>query len=174
MAVIHAHSEQFCVCGTPSFARAGTNGAVAPPAEIVTVACRATFLLVHEDWHTPPWQVWLPEQALPQLPQLDCEVRDVSHPVDCLLASQSPHPLAQEPLQAPLPQVRVAMFCGEQTTQQPPQLSGSFCTLTQVLPHWMEGGWQLVTHWAPEQAWLAPQALPQAPQFLLSVCRFTH
>jgi hypothetical protein len=173
-AVIQHQSVQLLVCGTLSLARAGTHGAAEPPAEIDADACRATLTLEQVDWHVPDWHAWLPEQAWPQVPQLELDVSVVSQPLDCLLASQSPQLDAHAPLHCPEPQVRVAMFWDAHTTAQPPQLSGSFCTFTQVLPHFTFGDWQVRTHWPLEQVWPVLQVALQAPQLLLSVCRFAH
>ena len=68
----------------------------------------------------------LGEQTLLHAPQFEASAPVLtSQPFACLLPSQSVKPAAQMPLQTPPEHVRVAMPALEQTTPQPPQLSGS-------------------------------------------------
>jgi hypothetical protein len=62
-----------------------------------------------------------------------------------------------------------------QVLPQVAQFLGSVVVSTQLLPQVVGvGAMQEVTHAPPEQTWLAPQAMPQAPQLFLSLDRLTQ
>jgi hypothetical protein len=77
-----------------------------------------TPLLLHMGW------TWLVEQVIPQPPQFEVVVSDISHPSACLFELQSPQPEAQVPLHTPLLQAAVTWLV-EQTTLAAPQFCGS-------------------------------------------------
>jgi hypothetical protein len=55
------------------------------------------------------------------------------------------------------------------TLPQPPQLSGSLCSSTHELPHWVVMALQTWPQVVPSHSWAEVQATPHAPQFRGSV-----
>jgi hypothetical protein len=56
-----------------------------------------------------------------------------------------------------------------QKLPQVPQLFGSVCRVVQVEPHRTSPTGQVATHTPETQAWPVAQALPQPPQFAVSI-----
>jgi hypothetical protein len=120
--------------------------------------------------------------VLPQPPQLEVAVVDVSHPFVCMSASQFANPAAQVPLHVLATHVRVATLLLEQSTPQPPQLSG-FVLVSASQPFDCRFESQLpnpathaplhapATHALPD-TFVPAHATPHAPQFAALVCRF--
>ena len=104
-------------------------------------------------------------QALPQVPQLEVELRGVSQP-SAMLPLQSPQPAVQAYWQTPLAQpCTVALVGATQFWPQPPQWLVLVLVLTQAVPHRV---WPLgQTQTPPEQVEVPGQALPQVPQLVL-------
>src|SRR5579883_1685929 len=125
--------------------------------------------------------MWFDEHATPHPPQLVAVVSDVSHPLVCLLLSQSPKPALQAPVQTPAVHTGVAMLLFEQMTPQPPQLltsvppmkvsQPSVCLL--LLQSTQPAAQVPLQTPAPLQVtvamWFAEQARPQPPQLLVVV-----
>jgi hypothetical protein len=77
--------------------------------------------------------------------------------------------------QVELAHLAVPLAGAAQVWPQEAQFCGSVLVSTQTVPQMVGvGGMHEVTQVPPEHTWLAPHAMPQAPQLFLSLCRLTQ
>jgi hypothetical protein len=142
-------------------------------------------------WHAPLQEpephvgvgMWFGEHVVPHPPQLlGSALRLTSHPLFCLLPSQSWKPVAQVPLQTLELHVGVGMLLGEHVVPHPPQLLGLLVGLTSQPSfdcplQFMYGGvHEPMVHWLLTQAgvpFCVVHALLQAPQLFTLLATLT-
>jgi hypothetical protein len=121
----------------------------------------------------PFWQVAVPfagaVQALPQAPQSAGSDLRSMHALPHLLK-----PAAHDKPHDPALHVGVAWAAAGHTFPQVPQLPVSVWVTTHEPLQLVVPEGQVVPHVPPAQTWFAPQAWPQDPQLLLSLCSFTQ
>jgi hypothetical protein len=125
---------------------------------------------------TPALQVEPLVQTTAQPPQLLGSLLVLISQPSVALRLQSAKPGLQDSKQLPCAQVGVALLL-EQATLQAPQLLGSVCSFTHVVPHNVcpgGHGARFMQELARQKETPGWQTKPQAPQLLLSLCVFVQ